>query len=155
MKIVPWTFVQLDSATSSEKRITSESVNANKLEEPEAETDSDVEDNEDDENTEDDSKVSTNTEDESQSSAEVKTTKEGLAKPTDDDDDDDDEEEETVSETAANPNCLENNKPFQLISNPSPVALSDGATEYYVKLLSQQQINCRNGSRTEPPTELQ
>lgn len=157
MKIVPWMFVQLDSsAVSGEKRITGGSENANKLETPEVETDNDVDDNEDDVNAEGDSKVSTDMEEESQTSAEVSNAKEGANKSADDDDDDDDDEEDAVSETSANVSCVENNnsKRFNLISKPSPVMLPDGATEYYVKLLSQQEIQCTNGSSVEPSTGL-
>lgn len=157
MKIVPWMFVLLDSsAVSGEKRITGGSENANKLETPEVETDNDVDDNEDDVNAEGDSKVSTDMEEESQTSAEVSNAKEGANKTADDDDDDDDDEEDAVSETSANISCVENNnsKRFNLISKPSPVMLPDGATEYYVKLLSQQEIQCTNGSSVEPSTGL-
>lgn len=157
MKIVPWMFVQLaGSAGSGEKSITGESDNANKLETSEVETDSDVDDNEDDANAEGESKLSADTEDELQTSAEVSSGKEGANKAADDDDDDDDDEEDAVSETPANISCVENNnsKRFHLISKPSPVVLSDGATEYYVKLLSQQEIHCTNGSSVEPSTGL-
>lgn len=151
MKIVPWTFVELEKTNTS---------NASRNPTAEAETaDADVEDNEDDTNAEDDSKQGpVNTEDESQTSAEANTAKEDTNKATEDDndDDDDDDDEEAITETSANVTCQTNNstRRYYLTSKPAPVVLSDGAVEYNLKLLSEEEIKCRNGSTTEQPTEL-
>lgn len=160
MKIVPWTFVELEKTNTSNALITPGSKKATKEETAEAEiADADNEENEDDTNTEDDSKQgSVNTEDESQTSAEVNTAKEDINKATEDDndDDDDDDDEEAISDTSANVTCLTNNstRRYYLTSKPSPVVLSDGAVEYHLKLLSEEEIQCRNGSITEQPTEM-
>lgn len=152
MKIVPWTFVELEKTNTS---------NASRNLTAEAETaDADVEDNEDDTNAEEDSKQEpANTEDESQTSAEANTAKEDTNKATEDDndDDDDDDDEEAITETSANVTCQTNNstRRYYLTSKPVPVVLSDGAVEYNLKLLSEEEIKCRNGSTTEQPTELE
>ncbi|XP_046632094.1 uncharacterized protein LOC124311793 [Daphnia pulicaria] len=152
MKIVPWTFVELEKTNTS---------NASRNPTAEAETaDSDVEDNEDDTNAEEDSKQGpANTEDESQTSAEANTVKEDTNKATEDDndDDDDDDDEEAITETSANVTCQTNNstKRYYLTSKPVPVVLSNGAVEYNLKLLSEEEIKCRNGSTTEQSTELE
>jgi hypothetical protein len=159
MKIAPWTFIELEK-TGNVTDVKLGSKKATKEEIAEAEiADADVDENEDDANTEDDSKqTSTNTEDESQTSAETNAVKEEADKATEDDndEDDDDDEEDAISETSANVTCLANNstRRYYLASKPSPVALPDGAAEYYLKLLSEEEIQCRNGSTTEQPTEL-
>jgi hypothetical protein len=161
MKIVPWTFVELEQKNASNvTEVIPGSKKATKEETAEAETtDADVDDNEDDANTEDDSKqVPPNTEDESQTSAETNTVKEDANKAAEDDsdDDDDDDEEEAISETSANVTCLANNgtRRYYLTSKPSPVVQSDGAVEYHLKLLSEEEIQCRNVSTTEQAAEM-
>lgn len=159
MKIVPWTFVELEQKNAS--NVTEVIPGSKKATKEEAETtDADVDDNEDDANTEDDSKqVPPNTEDESQTSAETNTVKEDANKAAEDDsdDDDDDDEEEAISEASANVTCLANNgtRRYYLTSKPSPVVQSDGAVEYHLKLLSEEEIQCRNVSTTEQAAEIE
>jgi len=161
MKIVPWTFVNVTTVElekTYQSNMTNEIMTGSKNATKEEKAEVDVDENEDDGNTEDDSKqVPTNAEDEPHTSAETDVVKEEANKVAeDDDDDDDDDEDEAISETSANVTCLTNNstRRYYLTSKPSPAVLSDGAVEYYLKLLSEEEIQCSNRSTTEP-TELE